>query len=499
MGGIIRYPIPNAPGGFDLHSRPTAGAAFSTPIFSQLVKFNPDKRDMSPDNIIGDLAEKWEISADGKQVTFFLRKNVKWHDGKPFSADDVVYSLQKMVDPKRSTIGGMFPSFNQAEAINTDAVRVTLKQPTPAFLMQLCSVYSIIEPKHLAGTDPKTSAFLVGTGPFKFKSYTAGVSGELVRNPDYFIKGYPYLDGIAIYIMGDRSAQMDALVSGRLDILCPYGGIYSEEHLQRVQSQMKTAVIEVARPPQTSFFMLNTTNEYLKDARVRKAIALLVDQKSLVIAGYGSENWLVPNRYIFSTTFGLPDAEIAKAFGWDQSWENRVIAAKKLMSDAGYASGFKLQLVNSKIAEYERVYTVLADVLKRNLNIECELVLRETAEAWSLRDKGQYSIWLQEIIASTGDPDDIWPSLGTGKLANYTKYSNPTVDQLFTQESTTIDIAKRKSLTQEIEKTVLGDVPLIPLRGSIMRVAWAPYVKGFVLLNAGYGPQLSFERVWLDK
>jgi peptide/nickel transport system substrate-binding protein len=498
-GGILRYPIPTAPAGFDSHVRPTAGPVFSSAVFSQLVKFDPTKRDMAPQNIIGDLVEKWEFSVDGKTLTFSLRQNVKWHDGNPFSADDVVYSIEKMMDSKRSTINGNFPAYDRVEKVDANTVKLHLKQPSPGLLMQLASVYSVIEPKHLAGVDSKTGAFLVGTGPFMFKNYVSGVSGELVKNPNYFIKGYPYLDGISINIMTDRSAQMDALITGRLDILCPYGGLFSQEHLERIQNMKKDAVIEVARPPQATFFWLNTQVEQLKDARVRKAIGLMIDQKALVMAGYGSEAWLVPDRAIFSTTYGLANQEINKLFGWDKPWDTRVAEAKKLLADAGYASGFKLVLLTSKIAEYERIYTLLADTLKKNLNIDCEIVSIETSQAWARRDSGQFGVWIQEIIASTGDPDEVLPYFGTNKPANYIKYSNPKVDELFAQQTVTMNTDQRVQMTQQIERAILTDMPIVTLRGSIMRVAWAPYVKGFVLPNAGYGPHITMERVWLDK
>jgi ABC-type oligopeptide transport system substrate-binding subunit len=106
---------------------------------------------------------------------------------------------------------------------------------------------------------------------------------------------------------------------------------------------------------------------------------------------------------------------------------------------------------------------------------------------------------MQEIIASTGDPDDVMSYFGTGKLNNYIKYSNAEVDKLLDQQTVTNDLKARIAMTQQIERTILSDYVVIPARGSIYRTAWAPYVKGFVLPNAGYGGQLVYDRVWFDK
>jgi len=452
----------------------------------------------------GDLAEKWTVSPDGKTITFNLVKGVKWHDGKPFTADDVVYSLDKMVDPKRSSLSGNFPAYEKSERVDDNTVRVILKSPSPGFLSQLCSPYASIQPKHKADVDWKTTDFLVGTGPFKFKSYTSGVSGTLVKNPDYFKKDaagrqLPYLDALELIVVGDRNAQIDGFNTKQLDMCAPYGGFYSQEHWDRIKQQNPTATIATAYPPQVTYFWLNMNSANLKDQRVRKAIALLVDQVQLTTAGYGSPEWNAPGRAVFTPTYGLTGDEQNKLLGRDKPYEARVTEAKQLMKDAGFEKGFQIQLVGSKIAEYERQYTYFADLLKRHLNIDATLDLRLSAEARVLRDQGKFDIWLEEMLGSTGDPDEVWGYLGTGKPGNIVKYSNPKVDELWQKQSQALNLTDRVKITQEIERMILTDLPVIPQRGSIMRTAWQSYVKGFNSPNCTYGVQMTFETTWLDK
>lgn len=498
-GGILHYPINGSPAGYDVHLKPSYAPYITTPIFSQLLRFDPDRRDLAPGNIIGDLAETWNVSTDGKTITFNLRKNVKWHDGVAFTADDVVYSLQKLADPKRSLMASNIPAFSSAEAVDANTVKVTLKQASAGFLMQLCTVYAPIQSQHLAAADPKTTAFLVGTGPFMIKDVTSGVGANLVKNPNYFLAGKPYLDGLSIYVMTDRAATMTAFVGGRIDMVTPTGGIFALENLQQVQKGAPNAIIEKGAPPQVTFLWLNLKNQYLKDVRVRQALGMLMDQKSFAMAGYGSDQFTVPDRAIFSTTYGLTNAQIHTLCGWDGTWDARVAAAKKLMADAGYASGFKIVILVQNVPEYVKCYQYLSDIWKTNLNIESEIRVKDAAAANADKIAGNFDIWQQEMLAATGDPDDVVAYFKTGGTSNPIGYSNPEVDKLFIQQTSVLDINQRKQMTQQIETLILKDMPVVPARGSMTFVAFAPYVKGFVTPNAGYGGQLQFDRVWLNK
>ncbi len=171
-------------------------------VYNGLVKYDKNM------NIVGDLAESWKISADGLVMTFHLRKGVKWHDGQPFTAADVLYTYQVTIDPKTPTAyAGDFLKVKKAEILDNYTFRVTYDQP---FAPALISWGSSILPRHLlAGKDITKSPLKrqpIGTGPYMFKEWVAGQKIVLVSNPDYF-EGRPYIDGYITRIIPDTATM----------------------------------------------------------------------------------------------------------------------------------------------------------------------------------------------------------------------------------------------------------------------------------------------------
>ncbi|RJQ37330.1 MAG: hypothetical protein C4555_06695, partial [Dehalococcoidia bacterium] len=205
-GGILKHGLHHARL-FDAHQLVGYGATSTLPTFNQLVIFNMDYKDTVPENIIGDLAESWETSDDGLTITFNLHQGVKWHDGMPFTADDVIYSFEKMTDVKRSAISDWFPAYQSAEKINDYTLKVNLKYASAGFMIALAQGESQIQARHLEGVDPTSGDFMVGTGPFILEEYMPRVLLKWKRNPDYFKydqygNRLPYLDGIEFYQVG---------------------------------------------------------------------------------------------------------------------------------------------------------------------------------------------------------------------------------------------------------------------------------------------------------
>lgn len=499
LGGVLIYPSSTSPAGYDLHMRSSYAALYAMPVFNNLIRLDAAKRQPVVANIVPDLAEKWEYSADGKVVTFYLTKAAKWHDGIPFNADDVVYSITKMLDPKRSALAGALTVFDRIEKVDDYTVKFYLKNPSPSFMVQLAGPYAIIESKHLEGTDPRTTAFLVGTGPFKFKAQTAGSFTEFAKNPDYFKKGLPYLDGIRINIIADQSATLDAFIAGRVDMTSTISGIRSQEEMDRVTANAKTAVIDGRDVTRGTKFFLNLESAVLKDVRVRQALGMLVDSQQLIMASQGNVSWALMDTGIFYAPYALPREDIRKLYGWDKPWDDRVTAAKKLLNDAGAGAGFKLRLVTANIASNMKKAQLMADLYKRYLNVDVEIIARDTPETNKLRDARDFDLLYLDTSSVIGDPDEDMTYFYTGGSANFQKYSNPAADKLWEQQSREMDTAKRILLTQQIERLLIADVVVIPTAGSKQYMAWWPYVKGYVQQEMYYGPNTVFETAWLDK
>ena len=185
-----------------LLSSDNASHSISGMIFNGLVKYDRDIK------VVGDLAESWDISKDGLVITFHLRKNVRWHDGHPFTAEDVLYTYKVTIDPKTPTAySGDFLKVKKAEVLGPYTFRVAYDKP---FAPALMSWGAAILPKHLLDGKDITKSPLtrhpIGTGPYKFKEWVTGTKIVLVSNPDYY-EGRPYLDGYIMRIIPDTATM----------------------------------------------------------------------------------------------------------------------------------------------------------------------------------------------------------------------------------------------------------------------------------------------------
>ncbi|MFC1917104.1 ABC transporter substrate-binding protein [Chloroflexota bacterium] len=457
--------------------------------------------ELSPENIIGDLAERWEVSPDGKVITFYLHQGVRWHDGQPFTADDVVYSINKILDPERSVIYDSFPALQYAFKVDAYTVELHLKYASPSILSQLAGPYAVMEAAHYQYADPKSTNFLMGTGPFKFKNYTEPVEYELVKNDDYFKEGLPYLDGVKMSIITNRSTQVDVLVANRVD-MGPGSIAYREiEQIERIVDEAPSVIIQPVAYPYSRGFWANMDYAPLQDVRVRRALSLLMDPEEVVMAGWGSPDFGWTGKAIFPAPWNLPEKEIAEIMWWDRPFEERIAEAQRLMVEAGYPDGFPLRMVSRNRSDAERVLTVVADNWRRHINIQPEILMREVSDAMSMRNAGDFDLYWETLYAMTGDMDEYISIFLTDGGSNYGGYSNPALDKLLNEQSVTMDFAKRQQLAHEIERITLTDLSVLP--GSIFFTfvqAWQPYVKGYVPGGSGYSQaHLRMENIWLDK
>ncbi|MFC2032754.1 ABC transporter substrate-binding protein [Chloroflexota bacterium] len=500
-GGIWRQVYDRPPAGYDMHLRPPASAFVVLRMFNNLVSFDPKESQLLPENIIGDLAERWEISPNGMTYTFYLVKNAKWHDGMPFTADDVVYNINKFVDKERSRIYGYYPAFQSVEKIDDYTVKIHLKYPSASFLGMLASPYAIIEPKHLAGTDPKSTDFLVGTGPFMYKSYTEPIEFEMVKNPDYFKTGLPYLDGIKMYFQTESATKVSMFTAKRVDSTTNTVGLTTEEEVVQALKGAPDAITHYISFHYGLVWFVNQAYEPLRDVRVRRALSLVIDPQELIIAMFGGTKWGWTERVLFPPAWELPKDEAWKTMGWDKPFEDRVSEAKTLMAEAGYDEGFPLRILVRNSPWYIRAANYVDDLFRRHLNLDVELMIRDTAELGAMRNAREFDLFYWSLLAFIGDLDELAGYFVTEGSGNYGDYSNAKLDQLFDEQSRTMDPSKRKALAHEIERIILTDLPILPTGHCQTYVPVNhPYLKGFVPAASGYAQaHLRNEYVWLDK
>jgi peptide/nickel transport system substrate-binding protein len=276
-GGTLTMWTQGDPPNFDLHQNSTFMVNWAmAPCYNQLVQFDP----LDPTKVIPDIAERWEMAPDGKSYTFSLHKGVKFHDGKVLTSADVKVSLDRVREPPSGVVSPRAEAFAAVEEIQTPdeaTVIIRLSRPNPSLLDNLAQGWMAIYPKHVLEKEGDMKKAVVGTGPFKLKRYTRGVSIELEKNPDYFVKGRPYLDGITLYIIPDFGTAYAAFRTKRL----LYMSFQLESTAHQAQAELAKQIV-IQKVPGLSMrpvLNFNTTRKPWDDVRVREAVSLVLDRE----------------------------------------------------------------------------------------------------------------------------------------------------------------------------------------------------------------------------
>ncbi|RJO60181.1 ABC transporter substrate-binding protein [candidate division WS5 bacterium] len=500
-GGILVHGG-NIPSTFDGYQDAGYGPTVTLPVFNQLVMMSLDYKETVYDNIVGDLADSWEISDDGTEITFYLHPGVKWHDGVPFTADDVVYSLDRMTDPNSSVIYSRFPAYASSEKIDDNTVLVHLKYPSAGFLVALTSGESVIQAKHLAGIDGKSTDFLVGTGPFMFDDFILRVHIKYKRNPNYFKKDkygnqLPYLDG---HILMHLDNKTEPFIARRLDVYGIVLGPSNSNLYMTTKDAAPDALVQKKVLNYCTVIKLNMDHKPLDDIRVRRALGLILDEESLVVGFSGDPSFGLKDVGLISG--GLPPEEVRKIMGWDKPYEERIAEAQRLMTEAGYPNGFYMFFLSHGAAQaytgYAGANLVFAEALKQYLNMNVEVRQLPSPGGVVRRDTGDYDA--QTDVLSVGDdPALLKTYFGTGEPGNYSHYSNPKFDEMIDKVDMEIDPVKRHELILDIERLLLTDLPALPTGiFSTRMMFYYPHVKNLRWTYTSYSNICRLEDVWID-
>src|SRR6202047_4444791 len=247
-GGILKISFFDSPASMSLHEEATGAALRPVMgVFNNLVMYDQHVAQNRPDTIVPDLATEWVWSEDGKELTFKLRQGVKWHDGKPFTSADVkcTWDLLLGTAAEKLRVNPRKSWYRNLERVTTKGdfeVTFQLRRPQPALLALLAAGWSPVYPCHVAPRDMRSHP--IGTGPFKFGEFKPNEYIKVTRNPDYWKKGRPYLDGIEYTIIRNLSTAILAFVAGKFDMTFAYS--VTEPLLKDVTNQMPDAICELA-------------------------------------------------------------------------------------------------------------------------------------------------------------------------------------------------------------------------------------------------------------
>ena len=496
-GGVLLAAIGADAPSLDPHQESTfATIELVAPLYSTLLQIDP----LSYPNIIGDLATEWKISPDGLTYTFRLHQGVRFHDGSPLTATDVKASYDKIVFPPpgvRSVRKTAYSAISSVEAPDPSTVVVKLKFPSASLLGNLASPWNVIYPKKYLDKDSNYfKANVVGSGPFKFKNYTRGSTFEGERNPDYFVKARPYLDGYKFYISPETAVRAAALRSGRAWI--EFRTMPAAE-VDAIRKTLGDRVV-VQETPGTGLFgiALNNTVKPFTDVRVRKALTLAFDRYTAGRVLYPLASLRDVGGLMRPTTeWALPEAELQKFPGFDRDMDKNRAEARRLLAEAGYPNGFKVVLKNRNVKTPYQDFAVFVIQEWRKIGIEAEHRPLETA-SWLAdgRDKGNFELIVNGTFNYMDDPDLFLQRYTTGDPNNWGRFADPRIDDLYARQARALDPAERKRLVNELQKIVLDNAYHIPgLWWRRSMVHWAK-VKNYVAPPNHYSNQ-KLQDVWL--
>ena len=491
-GGTVVVAIVSDPG----HLNPAITTSGATHAASELLYNGLLGRDERGDPI-PELAESWQVEQGGTVYRFRLRDGVKWHDGTPFTSSDVKFTFEEVLlkfhARTRASMGALLAG---VEAPDDRTVIFRFKQPYAPLLYQLDATEAPIVARHVyQGTDPQTNpanSNPIGTGPFKFVSYTKGTEIRLARNPAYFRTGLPYLDGLVMRIIPDLSVQVLALENGEVDFLWELPG--------PLQSRIKgDARFQTARtgyhPGGSNCIMtmsFNLERPILKELRVRQAVAQALDRQTFlaqILFGDGKVATApisseIPWAHAAGLNMPKPDRADAEKLLDGVGWKKEGDGPRAARGVSGVADGTRLSIDFLHFPTFAKY----GELVRQQLGaVGIGVVLRPLEPAVFAPTVFKDRNFDSNVISYCNGPD---PEIGVRRMyhssqigpapfTNAAAYRNPRVDALFDEASRTVERDKRSRLYRQIQEIVVQDLPYYWLVETVSTRAWAARCSGF--------------------
>jgi ABC-type transport system substrate-binding protein len=503
-GGVLRYGVLSAPAHFDVHQSGTvSNMGTQGTMYDNLIRRDP--RD-SGQTIIPDLAHSWEIAKDGKTYTFFLRKGVRFHDGAEFTADDIKATFSRIIWPPKGVSIPRTPLFATVSEINVrdkHTVEFKLSEARPVnFIMgAFASGWNIIvrkktlEDNNYSLRDIKD---FPGTGPFKHGKRVDKEVWILDKNPDYWNQGLPYVDRVEVYHLPPFSPELGAaLLAGKLDyarLLDPVSAKKVKDTPGMDSTAFYQSVIQAV--------WINNTKPPFNDPRVRRAMHLVLEKAVLVDVVKDVAPMMVGGFIYPFSEFATPKEDLSKRLGYQDDPTAAIKEARALLAAAGHPNGIKnVDFMVRDAATFKLWSVAVQAMLKEALNIETNLRQVQVSVWFDEAQAGNFNLSISAIVSTLIDPSDYFNAWYTKNgPQNYSKWHNPTFEELVKQIDRELDDAKRKELIRQAENIMEQDPPLLPVSWEKIYDGWYKYVKGHNPLNYfGIYDVVRMDTFWLDK
>ncbi|AJZ88884.1 Periplasmic oligopeptide-binding protein [Beauveria bassiana D1-5] len=444
------------------------------------------------------LAEKWE-NQDNKVWTFHLRPGIKWSNGEPITAQDVVWSWKRLVDPKTGSPYATYPGTMHIEnandiaegkkpvdslgvkALDANTVQVTLDQPTSVFLLMLghTSMVPVSEAAVEKFGDKWTQpANFVSSGPYKLSQWVVNekVVGE--RNKQYWDDAHTVINKVTYLPIASGTADINRYKAGEIDITSTVPETLFASLKKTIPDQ-----VHVTPYLSTYYYEFNTTKAPFNDPRVRLALNLALDKD--IIAGKVLGQGQTPAWLVSQPKIGGIDLKPAEYGSW--SHDKRIAEAKKLLAEAGFNEKHPLQfnLLYNTSESHQRIAIAASSMWKKNIGVEAKLQNQEWKTMLDTKRTGNYDLVRYGWIADYDDAATYLNNFRTGDSQNSSKYSNPAYDEIIAKASQATSLEERAKYYQQAEDILAKDVPTIPIYHYVKVQLVKPYVGGYAPSTLG--------------
>lgn len=471
-GGVLRLGFSADPAGFDPAQGPSGMShVVIEQVYSTLMALDPDATPYP------ELAESYEVSDDGLTYTFKLRDGVTFHDGSPLTAEDVKFSFDRIRQPDSGySYQSQLDTIGSVDVIDPLTVKFTLTAPTGPFLVYMAFPGSSIVPKALVESGHDLNASPVGSGPFKFVSYTPRSMVKFTRNDAYFEAGKPYVDELEMHLIADVTALTNAIVSGQIN--------FSNEIPPKDWAMVTSTpgIIGAALDGSRYFWLLpNNTREHLDNPKIRQAIAHAIDRDAIVRGAFFGQakptlggvipdwNWAFADLNYFT-----PGANPEKA--------------KALLAEAGLPDGFETSMT---MASSFPTMVAMAPIIQANLaavGIKAKIETMEVPRFWDeVWGPSNFDMTAMYWLSPLADPDDfVGSNYNCDQSINVQKSCDSAMTDILLRAKTAVTQEERKALYRQQQELSLEQMPIVPLVNSFILTAHSDKLQGFRPMRTGF-------------
>jgi peptide/nickel transport system substrate-binding protein len=471
-GGTLKVALLRDPTGWDPHINYGATTySFQANIYEGLVRHSL-KGALEPA-----LAVRWE-TPDATTYVFHLRKNVRFHSGNPFGAEDVKYSIERIIDPAtNATRAKEFAVVEAVTVVDPATVRIALKQPTASFLELLASGEAMMVDSKWAKGGGDFKKATSGTGPFKLGPFEIGVRYSLVKSPDYWEAPLPYLDRIELATVAKDEQRVSALKTATVDMAeyIPWQAIRELEKDAAVRVYVGYDTFNVIR--------MNPKRPPFDQVKVRQAMNYLVDRKEIIELAWGG----------IGRPFGaglIPEGHWAFPKSLQSTWGYDVARGKKLLAEAGVnPATTRIVFDSTTLSVHMDEAQIVVTQLQRAGFGQVELKPMDVPTQQRKRVTGDYQMMMDGFSLPWPDPDFYTAYFGTGgaSYARAVEFSDAALDKLLDQGRTTLDQAKRAAIYAQVEQRITELAPWVFIHWRPQAEASRATVGGYTRLPGALG------------